>query len=187
MNQSSLPFDLGEPDTDPAAAKRGKKTASGTGRDKNADSSPPVPTEGELQIEQFLCFSLYSANHAMNRVYKPILTELGLTYPQYLAMSVLWEKDKLLVGDLCDRLHLESSTVTPLLKRLEAMELLSRQRDTKDERQVRISLTRKGKALKAKTSDIKSCILAATGLTPKDAIALQTNIMKLRDALLKAS
>ncbi|MBD8890192.1 MarR family winged helix-turn-helix transcriptional regulator [Roseibium litorale] len=182
MNQKSLFSELEEAE----AALPGKPAEKLPKGSKQA--APPGPiVDGGLKLEQFLCFSLYSANHAMNRVYKPILTELGLTYPQYLAMSVLWEKDKLLVGDLCDRLHLESSTVTPLLKRLEAMELLSRQRDTKDERQVRVTLTRKGKALKAKTGAIAECVLAASGLSAKEAMVLQTSIMKLRDALLKAS
>lgn len=182
MNQKSLFSDLEEAD----AAPPGKPAKKLPKASKQAAAHGPI-VGGGLKLEQFLCFSLYSANHAMNRVYKPLLTDLGLTYPQYLAMSVLWEKDKLLVGDLCDRLHLESSTVTPLLKRLEAMELLSRQRDTRDERQVRVTLTRKGKALKAKTGAIAECVLAASGLSAKEAMDLQKNIMKLRDALLKAS
>lgn len=141
----------------------------------------------DLELEQFLCFALYTANHAMNRVYKPLLQELGLTYPQYLAMTVLWQKDKILVGELGDRLHLESNTVTPLLKRLETMDLLTRTRDKKDERQVRVALTRKGKALKAKTTGMGACILKATGLPAKKAVTLQNLIVQLRDNMLDAT
>ncbi|NVK33196.1 MAG: MarR family transcriptional regulator [Rhodobacteraceae bacterium] len=123
----------------------------------------------------------------MNRVYKPLLQDIGLTYPQYLAMTVLWQKDKILVGDLGERLHLESNTITPLLKRLETMELLTRTRDKKDERQVRIALTRNGKALKAKTAGMAECILKATGLSANEAASLQGLIMKVRDSMLEAT
>ena len=149
-------------------------------------SLPDVPLSADLALDQFLCFSLYSAGHAMNRIYKPILKELGLTYPQYLAMTVLWQKDRILVGDLGEQLHLETNTITPMLKRLEAEGLLTRTRGKKDERQVRIALTRQGRALKRKTANIAACVLAATGMPVEDVLDLQRRIMTLRDNLLKA-
>lgn len=150
---------------------------SGASPEVNEASQPPI------QLDQFLCFSLYSANHAMSAIYKPLLKELGLTYPQYLAMVVLWEQDGILVGSLCDRLQLESSTVTPLLKRLEAMKLLTRNRDKKDERQVRVTLTPDGTTMKQRTAHFASCVLASTGLNMSEIIDLQTRVMTLRDRL----
>jgi len=97
-----------------------------------------------LRLGEFLCFAIYSASHAFNRVYKPLLDELGLTYPQYLAMVALWEEDDQTVGSLCEKLLLESSTLTPVLKRLEALGHVKRTRDPVDERQVRVRLTEKG-------------------------------------------
>ena len=94
-----------------------------------------------LRLGEFLCFAVYSASHAFNRVYKPLLDELGLTYPQYLVMVLLWEQDDQTVGSLGEKLFLESSTLTPLLKRLEALGYVKRTRDPVDERQVRVRLT----------------------------------------------
>jgi DNA-binding MarR family transcriptional regulator len=142
---------------------------------------------GDIPLSQFLCFSLYSANHAMHRVYKPLLQKLGLTYPQYLAMVALWERDGQLVGEIGARLHLESNTVTPLLKRLESLGFVTRVRDDKDERQVRIRLTEKGTALKEDTTDFASCILAASGISVDDLRDLQARITALRDNLLEAA
>src|SRR5258707_12339396 len=100
----------------------------------------PKP-EAALRLGEFLCFAVYSANHAFNRVYKPLLDELGLTYPQYLVMVLLWERDDQTVGSLGEKLFLESSTLTPLLKRLEASGYIRRTRDPDDERQERACLT----------------------------------------------
>ncbi|WP_417671499.1 MarR family winged helix-turn-helix transcriptional regulator [Roseibium sp.] len=175
----------------PAAAAKTPKKAKKAGAKqpvaKPTEGSANLPETADLDLDQFLCFSLYSANHAMNRVYKPFLSELGLTYPQYLAMTVLWQKDKILVGELGDRLHLESNTMTPLLKRLETMELLTRTRDKKDERQVRIALTRQGRVLRKKTASLAACILSATGMPLEDVIDLQQKIMSLRENLLKSA
>src|SRR5260370_24247641 len=99
-----------------------------------------------LRLGEFLCFAVYAASHAFNRVYKPLLDELGLTYPQYLAMVLLWERDDQTVGSLSEKLFLESSTLTPLLKRLEALGHVKRTRDPADERQVRVRFTDKGRA-----------------------------------------
>ena len=138
-------------------------------------------------LNDFICFAIYSANHAMNRVYKPLLDQLDLTYPQYIAMTVLWEQDEQTVGEICEKLFLESSTVTPLLKRLEKMKLLERRRDAGDERQVRISLTSEGRALQKKAGEIPGCILAASGLSEKALITLQDQIAGLRENLTRAA
>src|SRR5271154_2326289 len=103
-----------------------------------------------LQLGSQLCFAIYSAAHAFNRVYKPLLDRLGLTYPQYLVMLVLWERDGVPVKDIGERLFLDSGTLTPLLKRLEQAGLINRTRSTEDERQVMIALTAKGEALREK-------------------------------------
>jgi DNA-binding MarR family transcriptional regulator len=142
----------------------------------------PQPPE----ISELLCFAVYSAGHAFNRVYKPLLDEIGLTYPQYLAMILLWEKDDQTVGELGGRLFLESSTLTPLLKRLETLGLVSRSRDPADERQVRVRLTSEGRALRAKAQRIPGCILEATGLTVEGLQRLTTQVAALRDRLTKA-
>src|SRR5258706_16439520 len=107
----------------------------------------PKPDDA-LRLGEFLCFAVYSASHAFNRVYKPLLDELGLTYPQYLVMVLLWEQDDQTVGSLGEKLFLESSTLTPLLKRLEALGYVKRTRDPVDERQVRVRLTERGRALR---------------------------------------
>lgn len=142
----------------------------------------PMPDDA-LRLGEFLCFAVYAAGHAFNRVYKPLLSRLGLTYPQYLVMVALWEQDDRTVGSLGTRLSLDSNTLTPLLKRLEGAGLLARTRDPADERQVRIRLTAPGRALRAQASDIPRCVLEATGLTPEDAGRLQGEIAALREAL----
>src|SRR5258708_33918548 len=129
-------------------------------RPKNAPPKNAPKPDDALKLGQFLCFAVYSASHAVNRVYKPLLDELGLTYPQYLAMVLLWEEDDQTVGSLCERLLLESSTLTPVLKRLEALGHVRRTRDPVDERQVRVRLTEKGRALRDKARGIPDCILA---------------------------
>src|SRR6201992_2917698 len=103
-----------------------------------------------LRLDNQICFAIYSAAHAFNRVYKPLLDQLGLTYPQYLVMLVLWERDGIPLKDIGERLFLDSGTLTPLLKRLEAAQLLKRTRSQEDERQVLIALTAQGQALKEK-------------------------------------
>src|ERR1700738_4088413 len=102
------------------------------------------------RLDNQICFAIYSTAHAFNRVYKPLLDRLGLTYPQYLVMLVLWERDDVPVKDIGERLFLDSGTLTPLLKRLEAADLIKRTRSTEDERQVLIALTSKGQALRGK-------------------------------------
>jgi MarR family transcriptional regulator, organic hydroperoxide resistance regulator len=142
-------------------------------------------TESFPEVADLLCFAIYSAGHAFNRVYKPLLDELGVTYPQYLVLVSLWAKDDQSVGELGETLFLESSTLTPLLKRLETGGYLTRSRDPADERQVRVRLTRAGRALQAKARDIPRCILETTGLSAADARKLQSQISTLRQSLLK--
>ena len=144
----------------------------------------PAPKSGELRsLTEFLCFSIYSAGHAFARVYKTLLDSFGLTYPQYLAMVALWEQDDQTVGGLGGRISLESSTLTPLLKRMEAAGLVRRSRDAADERQVRVRLTEAGNALRAKAKGVPACVLEATGLGLADIKRLNAQISSLRDAL----
>src|SRR5882757_7356960 len=136
--------------------------------------------DGALRLGEFLCFGVYSVSHAFNRVYKPLLDELGLTYPQYLVMVLLWEQDDQTVGSLGEKLFLESSTLTPLLKRLEALGQVKRTRDPVDERQVRVRLTDKGRAMREKAREIPSCILEASNLEVDELLRLQSEIVALR-------
>jgi MarR family transcriptional regulator, organic hydroperoxide resistance regulator len=136
-----------------------------------------------LKLEEFLCFEVYSVNHAFNRVYQPLLDKLHLTYPQYLVMVLLWERDGQIVGELGARLSLESNTLTPLLKRLETLGYIERSRDPADERQVRVRLSESGRTLHAKALHIPGCILAASGLDARTAKQLMTGIATLRRAL----
>lgn len=139
-----------------------------------------------LKLDDFLCFAIYSTGHAFTRVYKPMLDELGLTYPQYLVMVALWESDGQTVGQIGDRLLLESSTLTPLLKRLETAALVRRERDREDERQVRVYLTEAGATLKKRAARIPAEIGCATDLTLADVKGLAAEINKLRAKLLAA-
>jgi len=137
----------------------------------------------KLPLDSQLCFSLYAASIAVNRTYKPMLDDLGLTYPQYLVLSTLWEQDGLPVSSIADRLSLESSTITPLVKRLETAGLLTRERNPKDERQVIVSLTVKGRSLNEKTACLTDALLDRSGLTPDQLMKLNGQVRKLRDAL----
>jgi DNA-binding MarR family transcriptional regulator len=136
-----------------------------------------------LRLDNQLCFALYSASLAMTKLYKPLLEELGLTYPQYLALLVLWEQDGVSVSELGQRLSLDSGTLTPLLKRLEAAGLLTRLRDAEDERRVRVVLSAEGRALKARAKRIPGCILAATHCDLAEVASLTRQVQALRDQL----
>ncbi len=136
-----------------------------------------------LQLDHQLCFALYSASLAMTKIYKPLLDEIGLTYPQYLAMLVLWEQDGLMVSELGTRLFLDSGTLTPLLKRLESAGLISRVRDAQDERRVHIALTTAGRRLKARAAKIPDCIISATQYPVAELVALTTQVQALRQRL----
>ena len=146
-------------------------------------STAPDPTSTQLQLDNQLCFALYSTSLAMTRLYKPLLAELGVTYPQYLALLVLWEHDGLSVSALGERLFLDSGTLTPLLKRLESSGLVSRLRAVDDERRVNITLTLAGHALKARVAQIPGCILSATQCSIPELVALTQQIQTLRQRL----
>lgn len=148
--------------------------------------SNPTAKPKTFPEEDLLCFAVYSAGHAFNRVYKPLLDEFGLTYPQYLVMISLWAKDDQTVRELGETLFLESSTLTPLLKRLESMDYLTRNRDPADERQVRVRLTNAGRALQKKARDIPRCILEASGLSLAELRKLLREIKAVRQSLLKS-
>ena len=147
-----------------------------------AKSIAPSP-DAMLQLDNQLCFALYSASLAMTKVYKPLLDAIGLTYPQYLVMLVLWEKDGLIVSAIGDKLSLDSGTLTPLLKRLETSGLLTRLRAVEDERRVHISLTAAGRALKAQAATIPGCILQASHCTLPELAALTQQVRVLRQHL----
>jgi DNA-binding MarR family transcriptional regulator len=139
--------------------------------------------ERDLKLNDFLCFAVYAAGHGFNRVYKPLLEPLGLTYPQFLVMNALWDEDDQTVGALGEQLSLESNTLTPLLKRLEGQGRIRRERDPRDERQVRVRLTREGRALRAQAAEIPACILEASGLSVEELVTLQQQVTRLRHAL----
>jgi DNA-binding MarR family transcriptional regulator len=149
----------------------------------NPMSSNAVPTDPKLA--DFLCFAIYSANLAYGRAYKPILEELGLTYTQYIAIVALWEQDNQTVSSLGEKLFLESNTLTPILKKLESMGYLRRQRDASDERQVLISLTDAGRDLREKRGGKN--LVKASGLSPEEFPKLQKAVVTLRNNLIKAA
>ena len=136
-----------------------------------------------LQLDHQLCFALYSASLAMTKLYKPLLEELGLTYPQYLAMLALWERDGASVSELGERLFLDSGTLTPLLKRLEAAGLVTRLRAVEDERRVHLTLTAEGRKLKARAARIPGCVLAASQCSLAEVQALTQQVRALRERL----
>ena len=142
-------------------------------------ANPPTTTArpGDwLALDHQLCFALYAASLAMTKAYKPLLAPLGLTYPQYLVMLVLWEGDGLTVSQLGARLALDSGTLTPLLKRLEAQALVQRQRDATDERRVRLQLTASGRALRAQALAVPQAIACAvTGTADTETTTAQAN------------
>ena len=140
--------------------------------------------QGEgLKLSDQLCFATYAAAHAFTRVYKPLLDPLGLTYPQYLVMLVLWEQENLTVKEIGERLYLDSGTLTPLLKRLQSAGLVERTRDAKDERQVRITLTAKGRELHGPVKQAWDQVVCAVGLPQTELEALKAQIHTLRKTL----
>jgi DNA-binding MarR family transcriptional regulator len=145
-----------------------------------------MAADAPLRLDSQICFAIYSTAHTFNRVYKPLLDRLGLTYPQYLVMLVLWEKDGVPVKDIGERLLLDSGTLTPLLKRLEAAQLIKRTRSTQDERQVLIALTLQGHALREKARAVPPSILAASACSIAELSAMKSEIIALRDRLNEA-
>jgi MarR family transcriptional regulator, organic hydroperoxide resistance regulator len=141
----------------------------------------PTPT-----LSDQLCFALYSTAHAVTRAYKPLLDEYGLTYPQYLVLLVLWEQDGMSVKDIGDRLFLDSGTLTPLLKRMEAAGFVRRNRDRDDERQLRVNLTNKAQDLRTKARDIAYKLFCNFGRPLPQLVALREDLNELRDQLHKS-
>lgn len=138
-----------------------------------------------LLLGNQLCFALYSTQLAMNKLYRPLLDALGLTYPQYLVMLVLWESDAQTLSDIGARLYLDSATLTPLLKRMEAQGLLRRERDAGDERRVILSLTAEGRALRAKAERLPGAVLAAADCSLGELADLQGRLEGLRTRLME--
>lgn len=136
-----------------------------------------------LKLENQICFAVYSTAHAFNRIYKPLLEKLGLTYPQYLVMLVLWESDDVPVKAIGERLFLDSGTLTPLLKRLEVAGLLRRTRNAEDERQVLIALTARGHDLRDKAKAVPHGVLAASACSVDELVSMKDQLVALRDQL----
>jgi MarR family transcriptional regulator, organic hydroperoxide resistance regulator len=141
-------------------------------------------TQPKRGLGDFLCFAVYSANLAFGRAYKPILDQVGLTYPQYITIVALWDEDNQTVGSLGEKLFLESNTLTPLLKKLEAMGYVRRARAAADERQVVVSLTEAGRRLREKISTTD--LVKASGLNPEEFRRMRKGVADLRDNLIKA-
>jgi len=139
------------------------------------------------KLGDFMCFAVYSTNLAYSRVYKPVLEKLGLTYPQYVTIICLWEEDGQTVKSLSEKLFLEPSTMTPMLKRLEAMGYVRRERDSEDERSVLVSLTDTGRELREKAFAFREVTAKASGLAPEEFRVLQKAIVNLRTNLINAS
>jgi DNA-binding MarR family transcriptional regulator len=136
-----------------------------------------------LKLDNQLCFPLYAASRELTRHYKPFLDPLGLTYPQYVTMMALWEHDGVKVGELGSTLHLDSATLTPLLKRLEARGYLTRKRSAEDERAVIVTLTDEGRALRERALSVPSCIAGCISISPEEAYQLKTLLEKLVSVL----
>lgn len=136
-----------------------------------------------LALDDQLCFSLYATSIAINRVYKPMLDGLGITYPQYLVLSTLWERDGRGISEIAHRLALEPSTITPLVKRLEQAGFVTRRRDAQDERQVQVRLTPKGAGLRADTTCLAEALLSRSGMDMDEIAALNDRIRALWAAL----
>ncbi|MEK1905471.1 MAG: MarR family transcriptional regulator [Pseudomonas sp.] len=139
-----------------------------------------------LHLDNQLCFALYSTSLMLTKVYKPLLQSIGLTYPQYLAMLVLWEGDGITVGDISARLLTDPGSLTPLLKRLEAEGLITRTRSSADERVVELRLTAQGRALQKQAEAFPACIAEALGQSGSELLALKDDVIALRDKLQNA-
>ncbi|MEU9731901.1 MarR family transcriptional regulator [Streptomyces sp. NPDC048002] len=149
----------------------------------NRTGTPDAPQEEWLRLDRQICFSLHAASRAFNGVYRVILKDLGLTYPQYLVMLVLWEHGDLPVKRLGEHLRLDSGTLSPLLKRLEAAGLVRRERSARDERSVEVGLTAEGAALRERALEVPRRIAAATGFDVAEIGALRARLDELTTAL----
>ena len=138
-----------------------------------------VTTADDLRLDRQLCFALHATSRAVTQAYGPLLAPLGVTYPQYLVLLVLWEQDDITVSAVGERLFLDSGTLTPLLKRLETQGILVRRRDAEDERAVRVSLTPAGRRLRRKAEGVASGVACAIGVTPSEIAALREALRKI--------
>lgn len=136
------------------------------------------------RLDDQLCFALYSASRAVTAAYRPLLTELNLTYPQYLVLLVLWEEGRANVSRLCERLHLDSGTLSPLLKRLESVGYVTRERSADDERRVEVVLTPSGKRLRTKASCIPERLMTLSQMSPDEVGSLRDAVLRLTDTVL---
>ncbi|HEY5849180.1 MAG TPA: MarR family transcriptional regulator [Lysobacter sp.] len=152
---------------------------------KTAAASRPPRAKSMQTLDAQMCFALYSTGLALNKVYRKLLGPLGLTYPQYLVMLVLWEGDGITVSEVGERLFLDSATLTPLLKRLQGAGLITRTRATDDERQVIIALTAEGRALKAKARTVPTDLICAAECSLDEVEALKRQLESLRASLSK--
>lgn len=150
-------------------------------------NTPTLPLNEVPRLDAQLCFALYSTSLAMSKVYRKLLRKMGLTYSQYLVMMVLWERDELTVSDVGERLFLDSATLTPLLKRMEQAELITRARAANDERQVIITLTEHGSALRHEAAKLLPALMDATNCTLEENTALRERLNALRASLMKAA
>ncbi len=141
------------------------------------------PSDVPNRAGDLFCYGLYTASHAVNRAYAPHLKTLGLTYPQYITLTLLWEEDSQMVNALAQKLGMETSTLTPLVKRLEAMGHVTRCKSASDGRAVEVRLTAQGRALAAKAPEVTACMIGQTGLTLAELEALQGLLFKLRNGL----
>ncbi|UXI68262.1 MarR family winged helix-turn-helix transcriptional regulator [Tahibacter amnicola] len=148
--------------------------------------TPPASATPALLLDQQLCFALYSTTLAMNKVYRRLLKAMDLTYPQYLVMMVLWERDAVTVSEIGERLFLDSATLTPLLKRLETAGHLSRTRAKDDERNVLIALTPQGRALRKQAQRVPDAVFCAAQCDPEELATVKSHLEKLRANLMKA-
>lgn len=149
----------------------------------NHKTPPEVDGADILRLDNQLCFALYAATRAISKTYRERLDPIGLTYPQYLVMLVLWEDDGLTVSQIGDRLMLDSGTLTPLIKRLESMDITRRVRDKDDERQVHVCLTDKGNALKQQAIEARRHVACRLGMSEKEILDMRTDLMALIDQL----
>lgn len=142
--------------------------------------------EDSLLLDNQVCFALYAASRAMTAVYQPLLEPLGLTYPQYLVLLVLWETDGIRVSSIGERLHLDSGTLTPLLKRMETQGVIERRRNADDERVVEVHLTAAGKRLRKAATEIPKTLFCKAGMPGEDMVRLQKALRKLTQNLIES-
>ena len=151
----------------------------------NQRANVSAKPKGSPLLGEQLCFALYSTSLAMSKIYRKLLRELGLTYPQYLVMLVLWERDGVSVSEIGERLYLNSATLTPLLKRIEALGLIIRRRAHEDERQVMVSLSRAGRELRQEAGEVQNGVFRASGCTVDELVAIRQQLDRLRSRLME--